>query len=271
MIKHLSFLFLFAIACGCSDSATTTSTTSTFDGSKLTGDLVGSVTLTDHRGRNIIDKSGVLVQCEGSSYSTLTDANGNWTLHDLPTRTYSISFSNDGFYTWKNPSYSFTGGGIVHFNYQITGTTAVPLGELPQFTVSIGIITMPKPHWVDSVQKNIYTPGAIYAHTSTDAPDSTLVSMYVIIGRDQNLSIENKSSYFALIKASAQSYLPGNKSIDIEGAIPVASMSGVLPGETVYFKAYPALGTPRQYDVLTDTYDYIGYGVPSSSYPMKMP
>src|SRR6478609_2741609 len=111
-MKIITFLtLLLFIAAGCSDSNTTT--TSSGDG--VTGDLIGTVYLSDHRGRSMTNHSGVTVQIEGTSFSAVSDVNGNWVIHNLPTRTYAITFSKPGFYIRRNPSYTFVGGEPVRY------------------------------------------------------------------------------------------------------------------------------------------------------------
>jgi len=89
---------------GCTDSSTNNSSSS-----NLTGDLTGGITLTDYRDQYKSDKSGVLVQLDCTSFSAITDTAGLWIIHNLPSKTYSLTFSKEGCSTWKDESYSFLG------------------------------------------------------------------------------------------------------------------------------------------------------------------
>src|SRR6266542_3964857 len=94
----LSFAFL-AFVFGCKNSQPSASLP--------TGDLKGTVSLIDSHGREVADRSGVLIQAEGTSFQTISDNAVNWIIHDLPTQTYSISFSKSGYGTLKNTSYTY--------------------------------------------------------------------------------------------------------------------------------------------------------------------
>lgn len=76
---------------------------------QTTGTITGNVVLYDTHANLVADRSNVLVQAEGTSYSTHTDASGNWTL-TVPDGEYSVAFTKDTYATYKNTSFTFTGG-----------------------------------------------------------------------------------------------------------------------------------------------------------------
>jgi hypothetical protein len=119
-----SFAFL-ALVFGCKTSTTTSP--------EVTGDLKGTVSLYDSHFNLVSDKSGVLVQAEGTSFSGISDTGGNWIIHDLPTRTYSLSFSKSGYGTMKNTSFSFVGGGTVLYD-GLNGNNQMTLSQPVTFT-----------------------------------------------------------------------------------------------------------------------------------------
>src|SRR5256885_16188600 len=95
----LSFAFLVFLF-GCKNSTPAAS-------QEVTGELKGTVGLYNAHGMEISDRSGVLIQAEGTNFSAISDSAGNWSIHDLPSQTYSISFSKNGFGTVKNTSFPF--------------------------------------------------------------------------------------------------------------------------------------------------------------------
>jgi hypothetical protein len=74
----------------------------TYSGSEP-GNVKGTVKLFDTTGVAISDVSGVKVFMEGTSYSTLTAADGTWELQNVPAGTYpSLVYSKAGFPTYKS-------------------------------------------------------------------------------------------------------------------------------------------------------------------------
>src|ERR1043165_5836971 len=143
-MKILSLLSVLIMLASCSDSNNTT--TSSVGGDKVTGNLIGKITLTDHTGKPIANKSGALVQIDGTSYSAVTDSNGDWEIHNLPSRTYSLSISKDGFVTFHDPSYAFLGGGTTRYFYRyfyyytFYEFPEVPLKEFAQYSVFLDAV-----------------------------------------------------------------------------------------------------------------------------------
>jgi hypothetical protein len=264
-MKILSLLVLILVAAGCSDSSN--NSTSSGNGSSVTGDLLGSVILTDHRGRPMRDYSGVTVQVEGTSFSAVTDTAGNWVIHNLPSRTYAITFSKPDFYSYHDKSFSFLGGAPVRYITPRLQNPYVYLGGLPRFKVTLDAILMPEKTTTDSGNTFLFTNGTLYAHTSDDGPDSTNVGTYVIISRDPNLRIENPSSYFYLMSVNGYTYATRDTIVNLSTTVGYGwfAVWNVHPGDTIYFKAYPVLGNPMEYDVIKNTEVFIGYSSAASN------
>jgi hypothetical protein len=76
-----------------------------------TGSIVGYVTLYDENGNLISDKSGVNISISGwPSFDATTNGSGRFELDNVPTGTYNISFTKDGFSETKRVGYEFVGG-----------------------------------------------------------------------------------------------------------------------------------------------------------------
>lgn len=131
---------------------------------KLTGRLQGTMYLGKDDGWFSSNHQGILVEIEHTSFKTTTDSNGFWEIDNLPTGTYSISFSKEGYCFWKNTSFQFIGGGVIDFNEAAFGSaySSVGLGVKPDYTLTIDSV-MP-PIW-DAVA-NKWIAGKLISHTS---------------------------------------------------------------------------------------------------------
>jgi hypothetical protein len=161
----LLLTLLVAMLTGCSDD--------TPSSQQLTGKLKGTVVLYDTHGNRVADRSGVLIQAEGTSYSTRTDAGGNWTLDNIPTQTYSLEFTKDGYAPYKNTSYSFVGGGTVLYR------DTVYLSQLMPYTVVIDSVYAAYNDWPYYTYEDLgYVSGHI---TGADIADIDKLNVAVYI------------------------------------------------------------------------------------------
>jgi hypothetical protein len=267
-IRSVVILLAAVVWLGCSDS------NGTNDGSggnsSLTGDLTGTINLIDFRGYSKLNKSGVLVQLDGTPYSAITDSLGVWTIHNLPTRTYSITFSKEGCCTWKDKSFSFTGGGIVRYKYTYKYDNALyssfnpTIRELPLYTITLDLI-LPYYVYSDSAKGYIYVNGGIFGHTSSDAPPVSL-SAYCISSNKPTLSLEDRSSYQNFFWYNSDVYdfnfyNSSNKDTTTNLLIKnfPALLQGFSKGDIVYFKVYPGIGRDFYYDAIEDKTIPIGF------------
>ena len=81
-------------------------------GPKLTGNLTGYVTLYDDYGRKLPDNSTVTITVENSDKATTSDISGKWTITELATGSYTLTFSKTGFGVYKRIGLGFTGGDV---------------------------------------------------------------------------------------------------------------------------------------------------------------
>ena len=255
---HFCFLCLAMIITSCKDDDATSGTSS---GTQQTGTLRGKVSLYDARSRLVSDRSGVLVQFEGTPYSTVSDTGGNWSVSNLPTATYSISFSKPGYATFKNTSYSFIGGGIVRYN---NGSVQY-LYQPPQYTITIDAIIPPKNVYSDSLKKMVQQNGYIYGHTSDNTPDSVSLQVLYVTSHKPNFDPNDPTSYTLLWGNQITSSSLSDSIINI--ALNNWPGEGVFTrfssGDSIYIRAYPASGS-SYYDIKSDRTIIVGLG-PSSN------
>jgi hypothetical protein len=247
-MKIFTFPLILLVLAGCSDSNTATSSTSGGDG--VTGDLVGSVALYDYRGRYMTDRSGVHVQFDGTAFSATTNADGSWVVHNLPTRNYSITFTNEGFSTDKITSFVNVGGGTL----RVRDATLV---QPCRFTLTLDAIVMPKPDsTVPNTNLYVQRPGAFYVHTSTDVPDSVSFGTIIALSRSPNINIADSSTFETLTSSSlSQALFVKDTSISVQRVLYYSFFSPYFsPGETVYIRMYPIIRTSQYYDIHSNQY-----------------
>ncbi|HET9135860.1 MAG TPA: carboxypeptidase-like regulatory domain-containing protein [Candidatus Kapabacteria bacterium] len=240
-------LLMGVIAYGCKDDSSSTS-------NEVTGTLRGYVALFNEHGRYESNFGGVLIQCEGLPYSTISDSTGKWELTNLPTRTYSISFSKAGYITYKRTSYGFIAGGIV----EMSGASV--LNKPIDFTIILDAVTMPSPDTPGVTQ--VPHSGLAYCHTSMNTPGNHARIQYAILsGHTPNIDINDPSTYI-YIGSGGEFYNTSinDSSANFQSILYYQYMNGYKPGETVYFRAFPFLILTTYHDVKTGTDIIDGYG-----------
>jgi len=99
------------LASGCKNSSNPT-TTSGAGSSTLAGNVVSY----SADGLRILDSSGVSVTVEGTSFTTTTDHNGNFSIDGIPAGVYNIIFTKPGFDSMIYPVHHLIGEGTDIFN-----------------------------------------------------------------------------------------------------------------------------------------------------------
>lgn len=252
MKRSILLLLVFAPFNGCKSNDTIINSTTT------TGDLIGTVGLVDAHNNPLANHDGVLVHIEGTSFSAMSDSLGRWVIHDLPSKTYAITFSKSGFYSRHDKSFSFLAGEPVRYRDVHHNLEYVVLGPVPQFTITLDGISMPTRKIIDGKIFDDY--GFVFAHTSENAPANTYVGMYLLASHNPNLRIEDWTTVgiaqpYAILNPSVQ-----DSTADLSGTLIYTTYATFAqPGDTVYFKAYPILSPILEYDAITGRENLIGY------------
>jgi hypothetical protein len=174
---------------GCSDG--------TLISPQLIGKLKGTVVLYDTHGNRVSDRSGVLIQAEGTKFSTTTDANGNWVL-DIPTQTHSLAFTKDDYAPYKNTSYSFVGGGTVLY------PDTVYLSQVLPYTVVIDSVYAA---YNDSPYTWGEDLGYVTGHiTGADIADIDKLNVAVYISTAPNLYIHDTVTTLGGVAINTKSF-----------------------------------------------------------------
>jgi hypothetical protein len=226
----ISLAFL-AFVLGCKTTTTTP---------EVTGDLRGTVGLFDSHGNLVADKSGVRIEAEGTSHSAISDSLGNWTIHDLPTRTYSVSFSKEGYGTMKNTSFSFVGGGVVVYNQN----SPTYLLQPASYMIVLDSVLSPAPKIKD---------GYVYGHLeNVDLGDSLNIEIDVHISKSSDLTNVQGNVGFSSNSPFGRLTKKGNALVFRYTSI--WGIPDIHSGETLYFRASGFIYNPNTQDIIYPTY-----------------
>jgi hypothetical protein len=126
-MKHIPVLLLFALALlagiifsGCKEVTS----------SGIPGDIAGTLQVLDTNNAFLKDNSGVRVSLEGTSYSTISNSDGKWSLTNIPAGTYTIVFSKENYATQKEQNFSFSGNGTYYYSLGGKTTYFYPIPNL---------------------------------------------------------------------------------------------------------------------------------------------
>lgn len=231
----------FLVSCGGNDPSD--------PGNRLVGVLAGHVELADEQGTLLSDHSGAVITVEGTDYTGTTDAQGNWSIENLPAGTYVVSTTKDGFTTVKEFGVAFVGGGTDYLSQ-------VLLVKLPAFTVGNLKLEMvdqaSRLYLEDSASSDSLTmdyvtiaPQAVVSGTFSEpiSPGSHYrVQFY--LGRDATVSKE-PGTFVGMFEdiitereglAAGLPPLQGDFTFWIDKRL---SLLGFSKGETIYVVAYP--------------------------------
>lgn len=174
------------------------------------GDIVGRVELYDTLNRAMKDNSGVTVSIEGTSYTTISDASGSWTLNNIPTGTYVIILGKEGFTSKKIFNVQHTGNGTYYLKYiYYSKYLIVPfLRQIPKMSMSL-IMRPFEPRssyrdsvWVDSlgIERHQMVPATLLMSQYTTIFSSPqyggfypLMNFY--FGKDSQINPQDSSSF----------------------------------------------------------------------------
>ena len=185
--------------------------------------IIGSVNLYDE-GVTQIDNSNMTVQVQGTGLSAITDADGDFTLLDIPFGTYAIIFEKSGFGTFKKFDLEHTNTGSS------TIITENPsLGE--SSTTQVTALT-------SSVNGN-----DIQISITTNPAGNNGNTRYVryFLSADPNVSNENYTYYSPGLVSQINPFEITLSQNNLSGA-------GFSSGQTVYVKVYGDSFWSNEYD-----------------------
>lgn len=207
-----------------------------------TGNLHGTVALaTPLRSDRILDASGVKVEIEGTSYSTLS-VNSNsstgiaeWTIKDLPAGTYTIKYSKPGFGEIREFGIQHTGNGDAYrdrmytlheipTNFKVTNLRAT------RFDTTMNENTANSYDWTTirmtaTVDRLPYETGNNYKYSSA----------MVYFGKTNQVSSDPRTYLYC---ETLIGYTTSTADREIQMAGGQLHKAGFAPGDTAYLVAY---------------------------------
>lgn len=220
----IAFIFLCITACQ-NNSLTS---------SKPSGTLTGHAILYNLFEIEASDNSGINVSLDNTNYSAITDVNGNWSIPNLDTGTYSITISKQYYGTMKYSSWNFFA------DNQIFGTTS--LYPAPSF-------------YIYNLYDTFYNNNLNFTG-SLSAPYDGYIGIRVFIGKQANVS-STIGTYFSSIFTFLA---PSNNTFNITSSFFINSNNNLA--DTLYMVAYPEFLENNQYGY----YDEINYTINNITY-----
>jgi len=201
-------------------------------GPTLTGSLSGYVYLVDQNDNLLTNRSGVTVSIGGTNLSTTSDSTGKWTLNNVSTGVYQITFSKSGYDSFILPTNQFVGGGSVNIAdiYLVQRQTfGVTTSTIKDSSISVYNGTV---LWMtDSLSSPVYTTGK---------------RVFIFVGTSPSVSSDPATYQYAVAvnpNAVAKAITRLFSSQELVSA-------GFPSGSTVYFVSY---GTSEYYSSYRDT------------------
>jgi hypothetical protein len=194
-------------------------------GPKLTGTMTGFTILVKTNGSQPARRDSVTVTIDSTSLTAMTDSAGEWSIPEVATGTYGLTFSRNGYSSNKLVQVQFTGGGTKD-----VGT--VYLCQVPGFSVR-----------ALSLLSSLRTDSAT-AHLEVRLTDSTVSGPYMpyrvflFLGTDS--SVSSDPEHYQSVVSFPMSFQNGIDSTTIKLTPSAFASYGFAAGDQVFIAAYTA-------------------------------
>ncbi|GAB3536611.1 hypothetical protein GCM10027443_27400 [Pontibacter brevis] len=208
---------------------------------KTKGDIVGKVTLYDTNEDELDDMSGVQVEAliDQEKFSTITNANGEFSFSEVPNGSYIINFKKENFAGFDSLRFD-------HLN-KVDSLSFAKLTELPKAnTTMLGVMIEDRPRDGSAPTPNhplVYP----YVRIEFELEEWTMISRWIYFSKDPNVSSSTYSSYIV------DCCFGGNSTYPTGGApgMPVKKWfydKGFSPGDRVYVVSYTGNSKRLEYN-----------------------
>jgi hypothetical protein len=203
-------------------------------------DIAGRVNLLDACGGPETDHGGIAVSLEGTSFSTITAADGSFHFANVPAGTYTFVMRKDGYQTYTQTGLHMQGRGA-----------------------SFDVAMAPLPAWSVRNLATVASAGSdVELRAEPDASNlacrpSPVEYIAYYISEDPNVSNE----HFSMVRGLAPVWdAAGTMSLPILPA--EFRANGIAPGTRLYAVAYPAIddGSYLQPPTMKDARRFVGTG-----------
>jgi hypothetical protein len=193
-------------------------------GSAGTGSITGGIALVKANGLQPARRDSVTVSIDSTSFKTMSDSTGSWTIPNLGPGTFNFTFSRSGYATTKVLQFGFAGTGT-----KVLGT--VNLCQPPSFSVANLW------HWVSADTNRIRL--GIKLSDSTLSDSNAPYRVFLFFGADSLVS-SNPSHYIGVSTNNVMAFQKGIDSTSITLTASTLVNYGFVEGNTVYIAAYAA-------------------------------
>lgn len=224
----------------------------------LTGTISGFVYLADPD-TIYADHRGIEIQIENTTFTTSTDSNGRWSIDELPTGTYNILISKNGFGYFKYTSVQFIGGGEYYIGTRfLTSVPVLPVGLDSTITNPFAVIIL----------------GTLYE----EIPEADYHNVLIFFGLSD--SVSSNPEYYKYMRSASISLGSFSESININ----ILKDIGFNSGDTIYITAFASISFynymfggyvgyyyHRYIDTITGRYVYTHLGKKSNIVSFQLP
>ena len=223
-----------------------TNGTNGINGSSSPGTLAGKITQYDQNG--IPYTTGLnttTVSIDGTSYSTVTDTSGKYTISNVPPGIYDLELKKTGAGLVKIKQIIFPGNGTLYNNSSV--------GDKPTYIITNGYVK-------DSIVGSI-TQIAVQVNL---APANNGREILLVFGKTPNIDLGDESTF----KTVNYLFVPPNQSSisNVSSMLNSGPYSYFPGGSIVYVKVYPLNpAVTGYYDQIIGQFIYTGYGTPMAT------
>jgi hypothetical protein len=194
-------------------------------GPKLTGTMTGFAILVRSNGGQPANRDSVMVTIDSTTFKAMTDSTGEWSIPEVTTGTYNLSYTRNGYSSNKSIQVQFTGGGTKDI-----GT--VFLCQAPSFSVKA------------LSQLSTVRTDSTTAHLEVRLTDSTVAGPYMpyrvflFLGTDSTVSSD--PAHYKSVISYTMSFQNGVDSTTIRLTPSTFASNGFAAGDQVFIAAYTA-------------------------------
>lgn len=157
-----------------------------------------------------------------------TDSTGKWIIKDLPQGLYKVTFSKDGYGTYKYFGYAFLGGGDDYFSYNEDYSSAV-LYKIPDYSITSISAEIDTITYYDTTFYNLKISGSL-----SEVVEGNYEAI-AFIGLSEDVSCEY--GFHIYNKCANMDYSHSEYSLSIDIYHKTYGL-GLPPGTEIYIRSY---------------------------------
>ena len=240
MKKSVILVLLVFAACGKNSPQNSVTVPDLILAANNRGNITGTVLLYTNEGAVSADNSAVTVSIDNNNVSTKTGADGKWTLDSIPSGTYDITYSKEGYGSGK----------LMGVNHTATNhaTTLISHARSLNQISNIAVTAIQTAFFdansnIASLIQSGIAPNGVHIEPVFVNTSATLKPIRLFFSDNAGVSAAN---YSATEKERFSG--KGNEMTDYNHSIAWFVSRGFKPGQTIYVKAYGDGFADDEYD-----------------------